>query len=343
MAINRISRTVLASLESLLELSADQIVRGWSLAVAGRYRSWRIPKGDGRTRRIDSPPPDLKLVQQAMLEYVLYRAPVSPLAHGFMPARSIVTNAQVHQHTARAILSLDLEDAYPSVSRLRARRALEWGLGWFIKVSYPELTRPLRGELFEVLTDICCYKGCLPQGAPTSGMVLNLACAGLDRRCTRLVRTHEKDLPELRYSRYADDLTFTASQTIPQTFLEKALKLISASGFRANMRKIERYEQKDADLVICGVRIHDGQLTLPRKVLRRYRAMLFQALAYEPNNVPPEVRHYLRGALGFLTMVCPACPPSLEASFQALLQHHRPWLTAPRRPAARPALLPYQA
>jgi hypothetical protein len=343
MAITRISRVVLGTLEALLEVPSDQIVQAWSLAVAGRYRSWRIPKGDGRTRRIDAPPDELKHVQQALLEYVLYRAPISPLAHGFVPARSIVTNAKVHATTAKALLSLDLENAYPSVSRGRTKNALEWGLGWFIKVSYPELTRPLRNELFDVLSDICCYKGCLPQGAPSSGMVLNLACAGLDRRCTRLVRASAAEMPNLRYTRYADDLTFTSSEPIPRVFREKAIQQIAECGFRVNTRKIEHYEAKEADIVICGVRLHGGQPTLPRKVLRRYRAMLFQALAYEPDQVPPDLRHYLRGALGFLTMVCPACPPSLEQAVQAFLQHHRPWLAAPRRPSARPSLLPYQA
>src|SRR5262249_17449535 len=156
-------------------------------------------------RRIDAPPDELKSLQQRLLESVLYRAPVSPLAHGFVPGRSIVTNALVHARTAQAMLSLDLENAYPSVSRDRARQALEWGLGDLIKYSYPGLAREERDQFFDVLADISCYRGSLPQGAPTSGMILNLVCAGLDRRCMQLVRAYKTEAQHLRYSRYADD------------------------------------------------------------------------------------------------------------------------------------------
>ena len=65
--------------------------------AAGGYQTWRLPKGQGRGwRTIHAPEPPLKRLQAVILERLLYRAPSSPLAHGFVRGRSIVTNAQVH-------------------------------------------------------------------------------------------------------------------------------------------------------------------------------------------------------------------------------------------------------
>ena len=44
----------------------------------------------------------------------------------------------------------------------------------------------------------------LPQGAPTSPALTNIVCLNLDRRLTGLA-----EKIGLRYSRYADDLTFS--------------------------------------------------------------------------------------------------------------------------------------
>ena len=98
------------------------------------------------------------------------------------------------------------------------------------------------------------------------------------------------------------------------------------AGFRVNRRKVKRYSTRNADLVICGIRLHEGKLTLPRRVLRRYRALLFQSLAYGPEDISEESRQLLHGHLGFLTMASSVCPPQLERLLEEVLQQHGSWL-----------------
>lgn len=52
----------------------------------------------------------------------------------------------------------------------------------------------------------------LPQGAPTSPALTNIVCVNLDRRLTGLA-----DKMGLRYSRYADDLTFSLPDNATST------------------------------------------------------------------------------------------------------------------------------
>ena len=321
----------LRGLCALLDLPEAAVEAAWG--ARGDYSVWKVPKGDGRFRTLSAPAEPLKQVQRRILTHLLDHAAVSPLAHGFVRGRSIVTNARVHAATAWSKVSVDLQDAYPSVSKARVRHAVERALGALITVRFPTWQAAQRAEVFEVLAELCTHEGALPQGAPTSGALLNLACYALDRRCALLLRRRARDLADLRFSRYADDLTFTSSEDLPRSFVDEVIGEVRATGFEPNRRKVEATTARQGDLVICGVRLHDGQLTLPRKTLRRYRALFFQALAYDPQHMPEGVRDALHGALGFLTMVTSACPPALHTPLQRLLAHHGSWLRPPRAPA----------
>ena len=337
MAIGSHTDETLSSLARLLATDLATGTDGFEALSGPAYESWTVPKGNGRVRQIDSPVPELKRLQSLLLRRLLNHAPISPFAHGFVRGRSIATNASVHRESARAMVSLDLKDAYPSVSRDRILKALEWGVGSFLKHSSPMMTRAEREAVYEAVADACTHRDALPQGAPTSGQLLNMACCSLDRHCSRLVRRFRREFPGLRYTRYADDLTFTAAEELPHEFLERAIGCVLRAGFEENRRKVKRYTVANSDLVICGIRLHDGQLTLPRRVLRKYRALLFQTLACEPEDMSDGARQHVHGAVGFLTMATTVCPPQLERLLQAVLQKHGTWL----RPGRKPAYFPF--
>ena len=60
-----------------------------------------------------------------------------------------------------------------------------------------------------VLAQICCHENSLPQGAPTSPVISNMICVQMDNELTRLSYQHR-----CRYTRYADDLTFSSLQAV---------------------------------------------------------------------------------------------------------------------------------
>ena len=164
------------------------------------YIEFDIPKASGGTRRISAPRHALKTIQQTLLREILTKLPLHDACHGFVPGRSTVTNAEPHQG-ARVVIKMDLIDFFPSVHYRRVMGLFEhYGYSYQVAGVLAGLTthRP-------VLDDgVVAWPGVLPQGAPTSPAIANLVCRRLDMRLQGLA-----DKAGARYTRYADDLTFS--------------------------------------------------------------------------------------------------------------------------------------
>lgn len=164
-----------------------------------RYTSFQIPKKKrGEFRAIDAPIEPLKTIQRA-LNHIL-EAVYTPhiAAMGFVPGRSVVDNARVHIGQ-RYVYNIDLKDFFPSITSGRVYARL---------TSKPFSLPP---EIASLICDLCCYtnkegRKVLPQGAPTSPVLSNIICERLDRKLQRLAQAYG-----LRYTRYADDITFSGN------------------------------------------------------------------------------------------------------------------------------------
>jgi RNA-directed DNA polymerase len=176
-------------------------------ADAIHYRPFTIPKRDGTPRQIWAPLPRLKAAQRWVLDNILANIPVHGAAHGFLPERSILTHARLDTNS-RQVVRIDIEDFFPTVSFPRVK-------GVFRQAGYREQVATLLALLCTeaprqvVIIDekplfVALGPRCLPQGAPTSPAITNIACFRLDRRLTGLALKQG-----WRYSRYADDLTFS--------------------------------------------------------------------------------------------------------------------------------------
>lgn len=132
-----------------------------------KYEQFQIHKKSGGFRTVSAPTTAIKIIQRK-LSQVLYSVytPKAPV-HGFMPARSIVTNAEQHIRK-RYVFNIDIADFFGSIHFGRVR-------GMFMAPPYT-----LPAEVSTVLAQICCFDNKLPQGAPTSPVVSNMVCARLD-------------------------------------------------------------------------------------------------------------------------------------------------------------------
>jgi len=176
----------------------------YQIPKGAKYTTFAIPKKGGGTRQIDAPVPHLKVLQRRLAD-VLYdclqsieeTAPrKNTLSHAFRRSHSIITNARRHK-ASRYVLNLDLANFFPTLNFGRIR-------GFLIKNKH----FALKPNVATIIAQIACNDGVLPQGSQCSPVVSELVTHFLDVRLARMASAYR-----CTYTRYADDITFSTSQT----------------------------------------------------------------------------------------------------------------------------------
>ncbi|MFB2918281.1 reverse transcriptase family protein [Aerosakkonema funiforme] len=239
------------------------------------YIRFRIPKKTGGDRIISAPMPRLKKAQHWILNNILAKVELHNAAHGFRPGRSIVSNAQPHIG-AEVVINFDLKNFFPSISYQRVK-------GLFISLGYSEAAATIfsllstEPDIEEVELDGKTYYVALsdrhlPQGAPTSPAITNILCRRLDRRLSQMAENLG-----FTYTRYADDLTFSASGDRRRhicNVLRRTESIVEHEGFTINEEKtriLRNSRQQD----VTGVIVNDKP-NIDKKTLKRFRATLYQ-------------------------------------------------------------------
>lgn len=240
------------------------------------YIRFQIPKKTGGNRKISAPTHLLKKTQKWILEKILEKIQLHDAAHGFRLKHSIVTNAE-HHVGKEVIINIDLKDFFPSISYIRVK-------GLFKSFGYSETASTIFGlictepKIKEVEVNgkteflLSWTKRYLPQGAPTSPAITNILCHRLDRRLHSMAKQYGFD-----YTRYADDLTFSASgeslRNICNIF-QNTRFIVEQEDFEINEQKtrvIRRYQQQE----VTGIVVNE-KLNVSREKLKNFRAVLYQ-------------------------------------------------------------------
>ena len=136
----------------------------------------------------------MKFIQRWILDKILYKLDPGDYAHGFIPGKTIYTNAKAHINKD-LVLGIDIKDFFPNIKFVAVYNVFK-SAGYTTRVS-------------RQLADLCTYHWKLPQGAPTSSMLANLVALNLDKKISQYcIRTN------LEYSRYADDITISGSYNL---------------------------------------------------------------------------------------------------------------------------------
>ena len=167
-------------------------LRPLAAEAGSKYHVYPLVSGKRvkKTRWIEAPDTELKAAQRWLLDNRLYHLAPTSFAHGFVPGRSILTNAS-HHVGRRWVVTTDIRNFFPSITASRVNDCLA-GL---------DLDTEDRRTVVQLVT----RRGRLPQGAPTSPHLANLVARTLDLRLAGLAQSHG-----WTYTRYADDLTFSA-------------------------------------------------------------------------------------------------------------------------------------
>ena len=187
-----------------------------------------------------------------------------------------MTNARPHL-SSDVVVNVDLSDFFPTVSYKRVK-------GLFRCLGYSEsaatvfsllCTEPetVPVELDGVTYHVALGQRFLPQGAPSSPALTNLICRRMDRRLTGVA-----DKLQYTYTRYADDLTFSASGPAAQhvgRLLRQVRWVVEKEGFAVHPDKT-RVLRRSRRQEVTGVVVNGEKPSIERAVLRRFRAVLYQ-------------------------------------------------------------------
>jgi retron-type reverse transcriptase len=260
--------------------------------------------------------------QRWVLENIVARLPAEDPAQGFLPGRSILTNAR--HHVGRAIvLNMDLEEFFPSIGLPRVRSV-------FARAGYspavatilallctecPRRTVRFAGQSYHVATG---PRG-LPQGACTSPGLSNQVARRLDRRLRGLAGRLG-----LTYTRYADDLTFSGDLSFGDRVgyvIARVRHIAADEGFVVKESKT-RVLRRGGAQVVTGLVVNDRP-GVPRPEVRRLRAILhrarFEGLDAQNRAGHPNFRAWLRGKIAYVAMVQPEVGARLQAEYQAVV------------------------
>jgi retron-type reverse transcriptase len=218
------------------------------------YRSFSLSKGS-KTRHIDAPKVALKLIQTWFGFHLARTLKLGSEVHGFVPGKSAFTAAREHCQS-NWVLGLDIKDFFPSIDEAQIVQVLK-GIGYS-----PGASR-LLARLFTL-------DGKLPQGAPSSPVLANLAFAKTDKKLVALANENN-----VRYTRYADDLTFSSQNPLQHTkFRNEILATIRDHNWTISTKKT-KLTLAPRRLEVLGLVVNGPRPRLSKKMRNKLRLMQY--------------------------------------------------------------------
>ncbi len=262
------------------------------------YKEAQIQKRSGGMRTILMPRLVVKDAQRMVLDKLIQPLAAHPAACGFVPDRSIVDNAKPHVGQL-VVVNADISNCFPSVRWSLALAALRRELG-----------DRLSPTAISMLVDLCTARGALPVGSPASPALLNLVL----RRTDEVLQVAAENIGA-KYTRYADDLTFSGDRRVVG-LLRTAQRTLGQIGLVLDPKKTNIFRRGRRQMV-TGLVVND-QVAVPREVRRQMRAAVHrveQGGALEDGQTVEQ----LKGHLAFLSMVHEPHARALRARLDAAL------------------------
>jgi len=245
-----------------------------------RYTSFSIKKKSGTERIIHAPVKGLKAIQKCLNTIFQSIYDVNPAANGFVPGKSIVDNAKIHTGSYY-VYNIDLKDFFPSI---------EAGRIWS-RMQHPPFNlneKSDRKDLANLITWLCCTemeverlddsdnwqivkRNVLPQGAPTSPTMSNIVCQRMDFYLSAAAKRFG-----LRYSRYADDITFSSIHNAfkpGSDFLNEVNRIVSQENFHIKESKT-RLQKTGYRQEVTGLVVND-KVNVKQRYIKDLRTWLF--------------------------------------------------------------------
>jgi hypothetical protein len=269
---------------------------------------------------LEIPKADTKSIQRRILREILNFIPPHKAAHGFRPGRSV--GSYVAPHVGRTIvLRFDLRDFFASISAARITAI-------FRTAGHPK-------SVARVLAGLCSTRTPsdlvgehdmgprwrsphLPQGAPTSPALANLAAYRLDIRLSALAKSLGA-----AYTRYADDLAFSGDERLARSAkrIQVLVGVIAAEeGFELNFRK-SRFMRRGLRQQLAGL-VVNVKPNVRRQAFDTLKAILCNCVRHGPasqnRDEHPDFLAHLAGRIAHVRQWNPVRGAKLQSLFDRI-------------------------
>lgn len=252
------------------------------------YQAYHIRQqredGSWKIRQIHDPSPLLKGVQSFLANFILEQDYKLPYAHAFLTGCNTKTCVTSHIGQ-RIVLTLDIKDFFLSVPSDEIYLLSQW-LAKSLNLSQDSWT------IYEIVT----LDDRLPQGAPTSPAISNLAFSFLDEQLSQLAT----------YSRYADDLIFSGDIQ-PEFLIPKIQDIIQP--YKINSKKIKVMSSNDRQEAL-GI-VLNKKMNISRDLRNKLRGTL-HTLGCKKEGL--DIR--TKGMLTYIRSVNPALAEQLQGVYK---------------------------
>ena len=222
------------------------------------YKLIMLRKKNGGLRYIHSPDTDLKHAQVQILKKILNNIEVSQYATAYIKGKKLKDNASPHINH-KYLLKMDITDFFGSITYLQVISSA------FNSKMYPV-------QIGAMLTSLCCLNDVLPQGAPTSPMLSNIVMKNFDDIIGNWCK--EKNIT---YTRYCDDLTFSADTQLYGVYL-KVKDMLERRGFEVNESKT-KFISNSSSQRVTGLTVNE-KVSIPNDYKRKLRQEVYYALKF---------------------------------------------------------------
>ncbi|MCB2190649.1 MAG: reverse transcriptase family protein [Deltaproteobacteria bacterium] len=235
------------------------------------------------------PSPDLMCVQRWIAHKILRLGDTHPASMAYAPDSKIYRAALQHCE-CKWLVKIDVKRFFESISEMKIYHVfLQFGYHPLVAFEMARIcTRVGKGSTFwrkpqwipqrHVYYKITDYMsdrlGHLPQGAPSSPMLANLAMKSLDQKLQRIA-----DKFQVSYTRYADDLTFSTKDKVfgkhnSRKIVRKVYDVLRAHGLLPNTLKTT-ISHPGARKVVLGLLVDGPKPRLSRQFRSRIRQHLY--------------------------------------------------------------------
>lgn len=217
-----------------------------------------IPKSDGTQRQLHVPYSVLKTIQTCILKNILRNIPVSQYATAYKKGAKIRDNASPHVNK-KYLLKMDITDFFGSIDFMKVYLAV------FNSYRYPK-------QIGAMLTTLCCYRECLPQGAPTSPAISNIVMKRFDDFIGEWCKKQG-----ISYTRYCDDMTFSSDKPLYHVY-KKVSTMLADMGLEINEKKTH-FIASSSRQVVTGLTVNN-KVSVPKDTRKQLRQELYYVMKF---------------------------------------------------------------